>query len=303
MKKGLKKLTVWLIAGGAVIALGVVLLIIGLSLGGANPNVEFTEEVYVQKSADINFISLDCAGEDLDVIFYDGENIEITYWNSKVNYGEIKEMRSTLKYDRRSRMFVNMFRLEIPKTVVKLPSSGGYNIEVDLSIGNATIAGGNYGNIKLDISAGKITFSGDISCGLLETDISTGTLYAQNIRCSAFKADLSAGKTETGFITCNNAEIDMSTGSFASAGISTASLAADVNAGAVRIERCECPLLELDISTGNIELNIPDEKSQYNILLERYAGSCNVSNQRGTDPDKRIYADVSSGTLSISFTG
>lgn len=253
-----------LIAAAILVGAGIALLLIGLGVSGWKLNPEITEKTYIQSSENIKNISLDIAAGEFETVFYDGEKIEIDYFTSTTKKVEIKESGTTLTYRESNRWWINFIGFKYPKVVIKLPQSNIYNLDVDMSAGIVSIAGGTFGNLDVDMSAGMVKFNDSITCGKLNIDISAGKIEADKIDCSSLKVNVSAG--------------------------------------AVEIDEIICPVIDIGVSAGSVNLGIDGIKSEYTIRVDKSAGSCNVNNQTGTDSAKKIDIDVSAGSVNVRFT-
>lgn len=136
-------------------------------------------------------------------------------------------------------------------------------IELQLNAGTVHFYDGDWGRlIDVELNAGTVTF-GNVAVVELRVEINAGSFYAGNITCEQFKCDVSAGS--------------------------------------VIVNKLNANVVDVDVSAGSASLALTGFKSEYNITVDKSAGSCNVSSQTGTNPDKRIKIDVSAGSVSISF--
>ena len=104
-----------------------------------------------------------------------------------------------------------------------------------------------------------------------------------------------------GEIVCPTAKCHVSAGSVKLEGLTCSSTDCHVSAGSVKLSNVNCPVIDLDVSAGSIKLGVLGNKEEYNILVDKSAGSCNVSSQQGTDADKKIDIDVSAGSIEVNF--
>lgn len=288
----MSKLLKSVIAGIIIFAAGLAITLVGVAVSGwKSPfayaeTEQFTAQTYAVQSAAITEIDADLDSGGINVEFYDGDNIEVEYYSSPHFTLSVKERGFCLDLRGRTRLWVVLGSVNIPATTVRLPKDKNYNLDLDLSAGQATIAAGNYGNIKAELGAGTLTFSGEVNCAMLEVDISAGKAEADGKLC------------------CRMLEVDMSAGSFFAREADVAGeLKIDNSAGKAEISRLTCPVMELDASAGDIKLNVVANKEEYTVEAERTSKHCNLLPQRGTDPLKRIEIDISAGDIEVNFIG
>lgn len=254
----------YLIFGIIFIVVGIVVLIIGLSVGGWSNTPEFTEQTYLQKSDDISNLNINFSVGEIETVFYDGDVIEIDYHTSNIYNVDINENNGTLTYKIRTKpLRISWGVINHPKTVIKLPAEHIYNFDTTINAGSMKVSGGQFGDVSVEMNAGHVEFSGDIKCEKLNIKLNAGMIELENAECS--------------------------------------SLAVKSNAGKVEIDKLTCPKIDINTSAGAVDLNVNGIKGEYYIQVDRSAGSCNVSDQTGTDYSKKITVDISAGTVNINF--
>lgn len=258
-----------LIIGGMIAVIGIAVLLVGLYLNGwkfTAFNENYTMETYTA-TEDNTSLDLEVAANKCNIVFYDGEKIEIEYPVAKSFKFEFSENSGTLKVSNKSKWYsfsscgVN---LNVPVTTVKLPKGITYNVKLDIGAGATTLADGTYGTVYIDIGAGAFN-AGTIVCDELKCDVSAGALNIDSIQTEKVKLDVSAG--------------------------------------ALKIDKIEATDIDVDVSAGSVNLGFAGAKTDYTILVEKSAGSCNVQSQTATTGTKRIDIDVSAGSINASFEG
>lgn len=229
--------------GIAVLIVGIAVLLVGLGLNGWKLDI-YKKETFTCTGQNEN-LNLSVAAGKADVIFYDGENVQIDYPDS-VRFGyTVNEEGGSVTVSPKKRFGINWGGWwNVPSLTVKIPRGKVMNIDLHVSAGTANIAGGEYDVFKLDLSAGSVNIGG--------------------ISCSSFTADISAG-------------------SFSANGVA-------------------CDKFYLDVSAGSANLTVNGVKSDYAIIVDKSAGSCNVSGQQGAVAGKVIDIDVSAGSVNVGFT-
>ena len=245
---------------------------------------EFTAAHYTQQAGSVQNVKIDASVGEVETVFYDGDKIEIDYHTSNIYDVEIEELNGTLRYRLRTKHWL-MFTgtINYPKTTIRLPQSNIYNLDIDMSAGLTTVNGGTFGDVKIDLSAGAVRLTGDTVCNSLSIDLSAGKIDVGKVECAgSIIIDLSAGVVDIGEAKCERIDIDLS-------------------AGTVGIGKLICPKIKIDLSAGTVNLGVVGQKSEFTIFVDKSAGKCNVSNQTGTDSDKRIDIDLSAGSVTVNF--
>ena len=184
-----------LIVGVLIFAVGFTMFIVGFALNGWKFKVEYDMHTF-NATGENTTLDLRISAGSIDVEFYDGENIEVTYPDS-VNYGyEVKEKAGTLKVTPVNHIHFSWFGWNnIPAVTVKVPNGKVMNLKLELSAGAATVASGEYGDVRISMSAGGTTV-GSIKCRDLKTHLSAGKISMSAAECSSLDVDLSAGSEE-----------------------------------------------------------------------------------------------------------
>ena len=255
-------IAVCIIASFLILSLLCSLITIAVSCADAP---EFANAKYTQASDNIQTVRIDFAVGEIETVFYEGDKIEIDYHTSNLYRIDISEKNGSLNFELRSKWWRTSWGvINHPKTIVRLPENGVYDLELDMSAGSAIINGGTYGNLKIDMSAGSVFVKDGIVCKKLNIDLSAGKVDVNSVECSSLNVDLSAGKVD--------------------------------------IDRITCPKIDIDLSAGSVDLGVCGIKSEYTIRVDKSAGGCNVHNQTGSDPAKKINIDLSAGSVNVNFT-
>lgn len=261
----MKSLFKWLIAGGVILGVGLIILIIGLALNGwslgGNFDYEQREFTAVQP---VDKLELSAAAGKVYVRFYDGEAVTVSYPFSDRFAYTVAEQDGKVKIGyTNSVWFFGFWQKRVPDTVVQIPYGCVLDVETELNAGNLTLESGTYGRLKLEIHAGTLNV-GDIVCDDCTCEVNAGTL---NIR------SISAGQFE-----------------------------ADVSAGSAVVKNLRCGDIKAEVSAGSLSLSVEGDKSDYAIYASHSAGSCNVTDQTGNGSGKRLTVNVSAGSIAVNFT-
>ena len=259
----MKSVVKWVIAGSAILAIGLGILIAALAINGWSIDAKYTMETYTAQD-DNSFVELEIGASVLKTEFYDGEKIEITYPASKSFKTKINENNGKFSFESKVKWFAQFFNTpKVPETTVKLPKNKVVDLVIDLGAGTVKLADGVFGNITIEVGAGK--------------------LEASNLECKTLSCDISAGSADIKAVTCS-------------------ALICDISAGKLGIASLTCPEIKADVSAGKLDIAVNGVKSEYSIRASVSAGSCNLTNQTGTT-DKTLVVDCSAGTVTVSFNG
>lgn len=254
-----------LIAGGIIICIGVVILVIALSMNGwkfkGNANFEMT--AYECRSANVR-LDVRVRTGTVKTEFYDGDKIIIEYPEADGFKTEISESDGTLIFKApRKKWYEGWFlTYDIPDTVIRLPEGTAYDVKFNVDAGGAYLADGTYGSVEIDIDAGAFA-AGNIDCRTLKINIDAGAVK------------LSSAKTDT--FNCN------------------------IDAGALNVSRLDAQSSVIDVDAGGAVIGFAGAEADYTITRRVRAGQCNLNARTGGA--KTINADISAGKLDAKFVG
>ncbi len=281
----MKTFVKFLIAGGIILCIGVIIMLCGLAANGWKwgVNEEFEQKEYVAENT-VTAYNISIAAGTVKVEFTDGDAVSVSYPESKHFGYDITEEngRLTVAYNKRVNFFFGWFMpINIPDTVIKVPY-GVSDFDIKINAGKLVLSDGTYGKIDVELNAGKFE-SGAIVCTGFDFGLNAGTANLTSVGCSTLDINVNAGTITVGKAVCNR-------------------LFVDVNAGSANLSGVKCSDISVDVAAGSANLAVDGVKSEYNISIERSAGSCNVSAQPGTDPSKRLKVDVSAGSATVTFS-
>ena len=134
-------------------------------------------------------------------------------------------------------------------------------IDAVMNAGELKIADGSYGTVKLYMNAGAAYF-GETACDSFECRLNAGTVNVKSVECGTVKTDL--------------------------------------NAGYANFEKIVCGDIYFKLNAGSADLKIAGAKAEYNISVDKNAGTCNLDGQTGTT-DKKLTCKLNAGSLNASF--
>lgn len=249
------------------LVIGIIAVILGIvlaAIGGTlgSGNVNYTDEIFRSESS-VERLELDVAAGSASVEFYDGDCVEIAYQaHPKYGFTASRDGATVKLGHSQHGWFSWNWGRKAPVATVKLPYTLAVELDIDVNAGSVKVQSGEFRKLTIDVSAGELTMG--------------------EIVCPAVKCHVSAGSVKLEGLTCSNTDCH-------------------VSAGSVKLSKVNCPVVNLDASAGSIKLGMLGNKEEYTILVDKSAGDCNVSSQRGTDPDKKIDIDVSAGTIEVNF--
>lgn len=259
----MKTWKVFLGIGITVLVIGIALLITGLALNDWKFGPDYEMETFTSSEED-SALDLNLSAGNMKVEFYDGDCVEITYPTAYNEGYTVTEASGKITVKPRDGIRIHwIWWRKIPDVTVKIPQGKVMDMQLEVSAGNVTVAEGEYGKLSVHLSAGNVT--------------------AGKVKCGDFKANLSAGTFKMDSIESPRAEIDLS-------------------AGTATLNRIACDDISVDLSAGSAYLTVLGAKADYNITVDKSAGSCNVSNQHNAQNSKSIDIDLSAGSVNVSFT-
>ena len=261
----MKMWKIFLSIGVSVLIIGIIIFIIGLGLNGWNLRVEYEMKTYTS-TADDTILDLDLSAGEMNVGFYDGDVIEVEYPDSFPYGYDVGEKDGKLYVHRRSNHFIWFGWNRIPAVTVRIPNGKVMDLNVDISAGTVRVADGEFASVK--------------------THMSAGTMNLGKLKCGKFVSRLSAGRLDVAGADCTDLDLHLS-------------------AGSAKIDNVKCDNIKVKLSAGSVNLGIIGNKNDYEITVDKSAGSCNVSESLtppGFSRSKFLDIDLSAGSVNVSFT-
>lgn len=187
----MKAWKIFLGIGIAVLIIGVVVFLIGLGINDWKFKVEYEMKTYLSTEEN-TALDLDLSAGEMNVVYYDGDVIEVEYPDS-VQYGyTVYEKNGKLNVSPRKSFFIWFGWNNIPAVTVKIPRGKVMDFSLDVSAGTVKVESGEFGKFKLALSAGTVKVEG-AKCSTFDLDISAGTAKIDSLECDKITVDLSAG--------------------------------------------------------------------------------------------------------------
>lgn len=253
-----------IIAGGCVILIGVIVLLVALGLNGWTLKTTYRTEEFNAQQENSKVVVENSVGS-MKINYYDGDKVQIFYPEAKNYKLKISEQGGVLRISSPNPKWYefSIWSSNIPETVINLPESTSFELDLTVNAGSLRILNGEYSNIKITVNA--------------------GSLNAKGVNCNVFNATVNAGTMQTNDLTCRS------------------SFTGKVNAGSLNAKNVTCSAITADVSAGSLNMTVNGKKSEYHIKAHVSAGSSNLESQ-DIPSDKSLTANVSAGSLNISFT-
>ena len=199
------------------------------------------------------------------MVFYDGDAVKIDYPENNKYTSEITEQNGKLSVINKKQHWYDWVGCNVtfPTTTISLPQGAKLNLELHMNAGTVNIAGGEYGKTEINVNAGTIDI-GAITCNEFDLHLNAGTINVAGSDCSDFKLKM--------------------------------------NAGTANLKGLVCDDIYTKINAGSANMEVAGKETEYEIDIEKNAGSCNKSNHVGSHHGKRIYGTINAGSLDINFT-
>ncbi|MDE5654684.1 MAG: DUF4097 domain-containing protein [Clostridia bacterium] len=271
-----------IIAGAVLLVVGVVILVIALGIYGWQIDDDYDMKNY-ECTEQNTILDIDFSAGTLEINYYDGEKIKIEYPENKNLSASIVETNGKLSFTTTTKRKWNIFNWfnKIPTAKIWIPQGEIIDIDLDMNAGVTKVAEAEFGNFNIKMNAGTLQMD-NATCKKMSVDMNAGTINVKDVvSAEAIRIDLSAGALSIQSLVCP-------------------SLVGDISAGSVNISRLQTASVDFDISAGAVKLGMIGAKSDYNIAIQKSAGSSNITNQSG-NKDLRIKANISAGSLNVSF--
>ncbi len=252
-----------MIAGAVIAAIGLIGFLALLGLNGWNLNPQWETRSYECEQVN-DTVKLDYSLGEVNLQFYDGEKILIEYPYSEKIQTVFSENDGIVSITSGKRHWYDVafwFNFNPPSATIFVPNGLKTDIDAVMNAGELKIADGSYGTVKLYMNAGAAYF-GETACDSFECRLNAGTVNVKSVECGTVKTDL--------------------------------------NAGYANFEKIVCGDIYFKLNAGSADLKIAGAKAEYNISVDKNAGTCNLDGQTGTT-DKKLTCKLNAGSLNASF--
>ena len=253
-----------IIAGSVIIGIGLVVLIVALALNGWKFMPQFDMTQYSSEE-EISELRIYNSVGSVRTEFYDGDKVVVDYPVSDRYTMTVEEREGVLTVNGLNKNHWYNFTFlpsSLPQTIVKIPHGVVLKLAITVNAGKVDLAAGEYAESSVTVNAGGLSALG-MTCPALKCEVNAGSVWIRSIESASFD--------------CR------------------------VKAGSFSAERIGCPQIKVNVSAGSAGMTVSGKREEYTIFADKNAGSCNVANQTGTDPSKKIDIDVSAGSVNLSF--
>lgn len=311
----MKKTSLFLSITSAVLALGIVLIIIGVVAGGSirSLSIEPVKETHEFKNVSHELTDEDTI-ENLDfslgannITFQTGDQFRIT--GGHLSKNEVENgtwtVRSTF-FDHFTKISVFGFKIPVPKAFYK-NNQKEENITIELPRDM------DLNKITLDLSAADVVID-SIHCQNFKLELSAGDVHIRNLETSTAAFDASAGSTDidsyqiskSATLDCSAGDITLGTKSSLSSNLCN-NLKAGCSMGDIDVYGKLSGTTDLDCSMGDIDLNLYGGKDNYAIAhTSQSMGDINYTS-KGSSSDTTQFGtlklDCSMGDIDVVYCG
>ena len=255
-----RPLIFWLLLGGALITLGIILFLIAMSSVGWNFTA-FDGDMYETKThtlkGDVTNITIDTLTTDITILPLNaGEARVETCQNSKVTYTVSLSENGTLSItttDER-KWYDHIFSFTREYITIYLPEGTYGSLGIDNTTGDVRVAKEfTFGNIDVSITTGDVYIS---ASSLTNIGISTTTGDITLSGCTADSITLqnTTGDTELNDISCQSLSSIGTTGDLEMKRVIVATtMQIERDTGDVEFEACDAAYITIKTTTGDIE--------------------------------------------------
>ncbi|MCR5640331.1 MAG: DUF4097 domain-containing protein [Lachnospiraceae bacterium] len=272
------------IIAAAVLALGIIVVGVGVFLGGS---LSYGID-YQRHNLSTN---RDVMDETMEVESFKNMDIQLSAADLQVVYGDSYEVHYVLP-----ERLVPAVKVEGDTLRITSPSNIDWNVglqlfeDVDYGVVITVPEGTKLGDVKLNIDAGDTTVN-DISAESLTVDTDAGDVNVEKTTTTTLHADTNAGDVEFTAVTSDRVE-------------------AKSDAGEIKVERLDAKDIRLESNAGDITGTVVGEKEDYAGEAEADVGDVTIDGADegrkchfGKKAERELHIDVSVGDAEIEFIG
>lgn len=263
MKKSVKVI----IAGAIVAAIGLMMVLCALGIsGGSLKGIRNWQTQSVEFDTPINKLQMEANAGQVTIRRGATDKIKITYDYDDSYAPEIGLKNGgvlNIETGRKHWYDLGLWFNNAPSMQVEVPENWTFALDVTLNAGSLTIGDGDWGEVMdVELNAGAVSI-GNVTVTKLNIEVNAGGLTAKEVVCSEFDCE--------------------------------------VNAGGVNVKKLDATTITVDVSAGSANLGLVGAKSDYNIRVDKSAGSCNVISQSNPSASRSLRVDVSAGSADVTF--
>ena len=283
----MNKKTIKVIIAGVIIAVGGVIMVL-CALGATGWNFNHTnnwQEDTRTFDAPISKIDLQVNCGQVILKRAETDKITITYQYDEIYQPSIGMNNGVLQIETPERRWYDVVQIGVwdaPDMLIEIPQNCEPQLDLKLNAGTLQVDSGRFAkSISVKINAGTLTLG----------DVVTET----------FEVKLNAGKFDAVKITCENAECKLNAGALDVAEIVCQTFDCKLNAGAANVSRLDSVSTSLRLSAGSVNVKMVGAQSDYNISVDKSAGSCNLSGHTNASATRTLTVNLSAGSANVRF--
>ena len=274
-----------IITGIIIVVIGVVVLLCALGMSGWNfKEVNEWQENFYYSNASVSKLNVKVNAGKVVIKHSETDEIQVRYQFNDKYQPQFSENSGVLSIETAHKKWYefNWWFNDAPLIEIHVPQNLTPEIDLELNAGTVQLGDGNWGKlIDVELNAGAITI-GNVSVDELYLDVNAGAIDVQKIQCQKITCSISAGAFSAKEIICDAFECDIS-------------------AGGVEVKTLDSRSIKVDVSAGSAELWLVGAKSDYNVSVDKSAGSCNISSQTSASASRTLTIDISAGSVEIGF--
>ena len=172
-----------IIAGGCVILIGVIILLVALGLNGWKFKANFTTEEFVAEQ----------------------ENKKVVVENS---IGTVKISGPSPKWYEFS-----IWWADVPEMAINLPKATAFDLTLTVNAGSLRLLEGEYSAVHITVNAGVLNANG-VECDTFKATVNAGSMQINNLNChTSFDGEVNAGSLNAKGVTCPKISAEVNAGS------------------------------------------------------------------------------------------
>lgn len=304
----MSKLGKCILIGFIIFVIGAIIMVTALGLSGWSLDGEYETSEFVCDRP-IYDIKVEIGVGNLDVKFYDGEFIKVVYQHNKSMKSSISQFdknddsdnRLEIQNEMRFRIFnFGRWLKKSPNMTIYIPNGNVVDLQCNVNAGVANVESGKFGNVSVVLNAGTLNFE-NIESNRFYVKLNAGNVKLQNLSAVKTNVIVNAGDFKIAQMDCVELNFELNAGNFHVKDMTCDLNTIEINAGTFTIEKIKTDQVDAKLNAGNLNMTVQGIKSEFNIEVEKNSGSCNLSNQSGTNLNKKIKVKINSGNVTVQF--
>ena len=293
MKKSMKAV---LIAGCALVIVGVLLCGVSFMMSGGDPSRystparSFSRLSYNADAAAVT--ALDVTEVDREVRLQPAEDGEVTVSYCEMDgegyeielHGGVLSIKREVSTDWREAININIGIQPDDALIISLPASFGGDMAISSTSGRITLDGFVLGDLALSAVSGAVNAS-DLQVSALDVSVTSGNVKLQNCRCDSGSVSLTSGKLTMTDIDCAGAwEFSVTSGAITLTDCVASSVKGETNSGEMKFSALDAADVDLKSTSGGITGSLAGSSADYSINSRAENGESNLESRETDAP-------------------